>query len=80
MGVAALVLGIIAIVFSILGLGVPFGLICGLIGIILGAVAKKKNPFNGLATGGLACAIIGTILSVIAYVACAACISSIAML
>lgn len=76
MGVAALVLGIVAIVFSLLGLGVPVGVICGLVGVILGALAKKSNPGSGLATGGLVCSIIGTVLSVIAYIACAACIAS----
>lgn len=77
MGVAALVLGIVAIVFSLFGLGIPVGIICGVLGIILGAIAAKNAPENGIAKGGLVCSIIGSVFSIIAYVACAACITMI---
>lgn len=80
MGVAALVLGIIALVLGIFGLGFPVGTVVGILGIILGAVGRKQNPDNGLATGGLVCAIIGTILSLLFYFACAACIGGLASL
>lgn len=41
MGVASLVLGIVSIVAAIFGLGIPVGAICGIVGIILGILAKK---------------------------------------
>ena len=73
--VASLVLGIVAIVFSFIGLSIPFGLIIGIVGIVLGVVAKKKNP-TGMATAGLVLSIIGTILCALILIACAACFSA----
>lgn len=80
MGVAALILGIVAIVLGVFGLGFPVGTVVGVLGIILGAVGKKKDPENGLATGGLVCAIIGTALSLLFFFACAACVGGLASL
>ena len=76
LAVASLVLGIVAIVFSFIGLSIPFGLIIGIVGIVLGVMAKKKNP-SGMATAGLVLSIIGTILCAIIFIACAACIGAI---
>lgn len=76
LAVASLVLGIVAIVFSFIGLSIPFGLIIGIVGIVLGVMAKKKNP-SGMATAGLVLSIIGTILCAIVFIACAACIGAI---
>ena len=74
--IASLVLGIVAIVFSFIGLSIPFGLIIGVVGIILGVVAKKKNP-TGMATAGLVLSIIGTVLCALIFIACAACVGAI---
>ena len=79
MGVASLVLGIVAIVGSLIGLGVPIGFLCGLLEIVLGAIGKKAHPENSISTAGLVCSIIGTVLSIIGYLACAACISALAL-
>ena len=61
MGVASLVLGIISLLISI-GAGAAgmgwIGSICGIIAIILGAIARKKPEQKGTATGGLVCGII----------------------
>ena len=73
MGVAALVLGIISVVFAVIGLH-PVGVILGIIGIILGAIAKKKA--QKCATAGLVLSIIGTALVVVLWLACAACVSA----
>ena len=77
MGVAALVLGIvsviIAVVFPFFGW---FGILTGVVGIILGAMAKKKGQ-TGVATAGLVLAIIGTALALLLYLACAACVGAI---
>ncbi|MBQ5446037.1 MAG: hypothetical protein IIT48_05165 [Lachnospiraceae bacterium] len=75
MGVASLVLGILAIVLDITSLG-WLGAILGLIGIILGAVGRKNPEKKGIATAGLVCSIIGFVLGIIVYVACVACISA----
>lgn len=77
MAVASLVLGIVAIALNFIGLGFPIGTVLGLVGIVLGAMARKKEPGNGLATGGLVCSIIGTVLSVLFIVLCAACVGSV---
>ena len=74
MAVASLVLGILAIVFAIVGVGYQWiGAIVGIIGIVLG----KKNPEKkGIATAGLVCSIIGTVLCLITFVACVACLGA----
>lgn len=74
MAVASLVLGIVSVVFSLIGLYIP-GLLAGIIGIVLGVMAKKKNP-SGMATAGFVLSIIGTVLCAIIFVACAACIGA----
>ena len=62
MGVASLVLGIIAIIIGIVSAGTFgwVGAIMGIVGIILGALGKKHAPEgkSGVATGGLVCSII----------------------
>lgn len=78
MGVASLVLGIIALVWSLFG-GTFLSALVGIIGIILGAVAKKQAP-SGVATAGLVLSVIATVLSLIFWIACAGCIGAAGML
>ncbi|MBD5482758.1 MAG: hypothetical protein HDR15_09635 [Lachnospiraceae bacterium] len=82
MGVASLVLGIIAILIGAFSAGLLgwLGAIIGVIGIILGALAKKAQQTNGLATAGLVCSIIGTVLSLLFYIACSACVGGVTSL
>lgn len=84
MGVASLVLGIPAIVLGAFTAGVLgwAGAIMGIIGIILGSLARKNSPVEkrGMATAGLTCSIIGTVLCLILYIACAACVGGMASL
>lgn len=76
MGVASLILGIIALILSIFGTGFQWvGAIVGLIGIILGALGRKDPEKKGIATAGLVCSIIGFVFSIILFIACAACVS-----
>ena len=79
MGVASLVLGIISLLISI-GAGAAgmgwIGSICGIIAIILGAIAKKNPEQNGTATGGLVCGIISLSWGIIATIACVACLGA----
>lgn len=75
MGVASLVLGIIALIIGIFLTGFQWvGAIVGLIGIILGAQGRKNPEQKGIATGGMVCSIIGFIFCIIFYVACVACV------
>lgn len=80
MAVASLVLGIVSLVFACIpGLGWLGGLI-GIVGIILGALGRKDPAKKGMATGGLVCSIIGTVLGLALYIACVACASCAAFL
>ena len=76
MGVAALILGICSVVFSIFPIlfGYVGAAILGILGIILAAVGKKKGA--KCATGGLVLSIIGTALAAIFWLACAACVAA----
>lgn len=77
MGIASLVLGIVSLVFGCFITGMQLiGVITGVVGIILGALARKREERRGIATAGLVCSIIGLVLSAIFYIACVACISA----
>lgn len=68
MGVASLVLGILSI------LGGPSGTVFAIVGIILGSLAKKKNPENpGPAKIGFILSIVGLVLSILCLIGCFAC-------
>lgn len=78
MGVAALVLGIVSLVIAVFFPAIGWvGAITGIVGIILGAIAKK-NGKKGAATAGLVMSIIGTALALVTYLACAACVAGVA--
>lgn len=75
--IAALVCGIVGLVFSWFGVFAIIALICSIVGIIFGAMGMKKanaeNAPKGLAVGGLVCGIIGAAFSFIGVI-CYACI------
>ena len=75
MGIASLVLGIISLVWSLFG-GTWLSAIVGLGGIVLGAIGKKNNA--SCAVAGLVLSIIGTVFSLLFYIACIACAGSLA--
>lgn len=79
MAVASLILGIIALVLSV-GAGAAgmgwVGSICGIVAIILGAIARKDPAKKGQATGGLVCGIISLAWGLIATIACVACLGA----
>ena len=78
MAVASLVLGILAIVFAIVGVGYQWiGAIVGIIGIVLAVLGKKNPEKKGIATAGLVCSIIGFVLSILLLVACVACLGAV---
>jgi hypothetical protein len=67
LGIAGLILGIIAIPLAILGCTSVLGLVLGLAGVILSAVglsqATKSNGTKGLPTAGLVVSILGTAIA-----------------
>ena len=78
MAVAGLVLGILSLVGgSIPGANAFPMWLFGIVGIILSAIARKNQP-SGIATAGLVLSIIGTILSIITFIACVLCVGAIA--
>lgn len=73
MGVASLVLGIIALVCCFIPGAGLVGVIVGILGIILGAMGRKNPESKGIATGGMVCSIVATAICGITYIACIAC-------
>ena len=72
MAIAALVLGIIAVVFAFIP-GLNFlSPIIGIVGIIL-AVVSRKQENTPVATAGLVLSIIGLVLGLFMWVACTLC-------
>ncbi len=82
--IAALVLGIVGVVFGWFGVFGFIALAASIVGIILAVIGRKRSIAalgkpSGMATAGLVLSIIGTCfagIAVIACTACAACISS----
>lgn len=68
LGIASMVLGIVALVCFCTGW---FAIICAIVGTALGGVAMKKakdaGVKNGLATAGLACSVVALGLAVAVY-------------
>lgn len=77
MGIASMVIGIIAIIIAVFGSFWGWlGVILGVIGIVLGALGKKNNA--QCATAGLVLSIIATSLALVFWLACAACVGALA--
>ncbi|MDO4477563.1 MAG: DUF4190 domain-containing protein [Lachnospiraceae bacterium] len=70
MAIAALVLGIVGVVFDFLYF--PVGIIASIVAIILGAMGRKNTEKKGLATAGLVLGIIGVVLGLLLALACTA--------
>lgn len=80
METAALVLGIISLLISVLGgtAGLSWiGSVCGILGIIFGALGMKKgNPERGKAKAGLILSIIAFTWGIVVAIACVACVGA----
>lgn len=56
------------------GVGALVGLICGIVGVVLGVIARKQNPGNSTAaTLGVILSLIAVIVGAICLASCAAC-------
>ena len=75
MAIAAMVLGITALVFAFIPFMTFFGWIGAIVGIILAVIAKARGNKGGAATAGLVCSIISLAIGVLILVACAACMA-----
>ncbi|MCF0145662.1 MAG: hypothetical protein HUJ73_03640 [Eubacterium sp.] len=77
MPLASLLLGILAIVLGIAFGGVLgwLGIIFGIIGIIIGVLARGRSANDTLAIAGLIFSIIGSALSLLFWISCAACLT-----
>lgn len=81
MAIASMVLGIIALVIGLFFAGFNWiGMIVAIIGIILGALGKKDEARRGMATAGMVMSIVALALSLIVWIACLACVGSVASL
>ncbi len=80
MAVAALVLGIVSLIIGVFFSSIGWlGALVAIVGIILGATARKKQDDQyKLATAGMVCSIVGIVINLIFYIACVACIGAIA--
>lgn len=77
MGVASLILGIIALVIAVGGSALSLGWvgsICGILAIIFGIIGKKDADSERQAKVGLVCGIIALAWGLLATVACVACV------
>lgn len=73
MEIAALVLGIIALLLSFTGIFGWMGSVCGILAIIFGALGMKENsPNKGKAQAGLILGIFSIIIGIIFTIACVA--------
>ncbi|MDO4285398.1 MAG: hypothetical protein Q4C60_08685 [Eubacteriales bacterium] len=78
--IAALVLGIVSCVFILFGYGAIIGIICGVIGLIMGIDARKTNKADNLAMLGIIFSSIGLGLCALVFLACVACVGVIGLL
>lgn len=78
MSIAALVLGIVAVVLAWFYMVNIVAIILGVVGIVLAILGSKKSKAaglpTGLATAGLVLSIIGTALAVIGFLSCTVCV------
>lgn len=78
LSIAALVLGIVAILFFWMSVYNIISVICGIVGLVCAVKGKGQavaaGAPTGLATAGLVLSIIGTVLGAIGFFTCTVCI------
>ena len=72
LAIAALVIGILSIVFALFLKYKWIGLVLAIVGVVLGAKARKQSQTK-MATAGFVCSIVGLALSVVFWVCLLAC-------
>jgi len=76
MGIASLILGILAIILCFTPVPGFIAIICAIVGIILGVMARKDPAQRGLGTAGMIVSIIALAIVIIAIIAVAVCYSA----
>ena len=81
--IAALVLGVLGIVGGFIPVVTYFTAVCAILGLVFGAVGRKKSiaatgKASGLATAGLVLGIIGTAFAALGLICTVLCVSAIA--
>lgn len=81
MAVAGLIIGLLGLICGFIGIPVPVCAVLGfpfaLVGLILSAVALKKNK-NGLSIAGLVISIIAVIYTAVTFFTCGICVLCVA--
>lgn len=77
LAIASLVLGIVSAVCIFFGVYAFIGIITGIVGLVLGILARKKQP-NGMATAGIILSAVALGLCVITFISCWACVACVA--
>ncbi len=81
MVVAGLVISIIALVFGLIGFGVPIlsliGLPVAIVGLVLGCIGRKRTP-GGMGTAALVIGIIAIVFTAITFFTCGLCVLCVA--
>ena len=77
--IASLTLGILSMVFGLIGwypipIGTVIGIVMSIVGLVMGISANKKAK-SGMGIAGIVLSAIGLGLCIVCLVACAACIS-----
>ena len=76
MGIASMVLGIVSTVWAVFGTFTNWvAVLIGVVGVVLGAIGKKKHA--KCAVAGLVLSIVGVGLALILWLACLACAASV---
>lgn len=71
--IASLVLGILALVWTVVGWSALVGIVLAVVGLYLGINSKKESGPSGMATAGQVTSIIALVLYALSVVACIAC-------
>ena len=76
MGIASLILGILAIILCFTPIPGVIAIICAVVGIILGVLARKNPEQRGLGTAGMIVSIIALAIVIIVIIAAVVCVSA----
>lgn len=71
--IASLVIGIIAVLSILTGVGAIAGVILGVVGLVLG-ISSKNEATSSMATAGIVLNLVATGIAAVVFVSCVACV------
>ena len=71
--IASLVLGIVSLVFWFLSYSAFLSIVCGMAGLILASIAKKKGFTGDIRLAGFVLSLLGLVGGVLVFIACIGC-------